>query len=143
MFSAPRGSSKIRLRCAASKGKSCTVMMIGPGRTEESVAFGPFDLGRLSFLLVLHHVEALALDDVIDRKGIMPMRLQSLAGIEDGHPDQRAGRRSHHFLRILVDEDDEAPIGAGNGIARNLLELGVAILPIPTCRANHAAHGLG
>src|SRR6185369_302256 len=44
------------------------VLVIGPRRTEERVALLPFDLGRLGIALVLHHVEAGSLQDVIDRE---------------------------------------------------------------------------
>src|SRR5438105_5869211 len=59
------------------------VLVVGPGRAEEGVALLPFDLGRLGVLLVLHHIEALALKHVVDRERRMAMRLEPLARIED------------------------------------------------------------
>src|SRR3954452_1398530 len=64
------------------------VLVIGPGGTKERVALFPLDLGRLRVVLVLHHVEALALEHVVDRERSMPMRLESLPRIQDRHADE-------------------------------------------------------
>src|SRR5262249_37595939 len=117
------------------------MLVVSPRRAKKRVAFRPFDFLRF-LVLVLHHVKSGALDDVVDRKRVVTMCFQTLAGVENSHANERTRRRAMRFFGIIVNEYDETTIRPRDGVAGDFLELRQTVLPVPTGRANGAANGL-
>src|SRR5262245_37448923 len=122
-------------------GAVIDMLVVSPRRAKKRVAFRPFDFLRF-LVLVLHHVKSGALDDVVDRKRVVTMCFQTLAGVENSHANERTRRRAMRFFGIIVNEYDETTIRPRDGVAGDFLELRQTVLPVPTGRANVAANGL-